>query len=228
MGTGGGIYSSSQLAAHRHYQVTLNARRAVLAKVTNSATGSASSAGQLGIPLSTEEIKHLSTDLASYLIPLFPIVGYSWATISGVFLVAVILKTLAGCILRIYLTVQQKGFGWWVVGAIWSTTFHLFHVPRNIYRGAVAAYNDQAQLALLDGANQRPPAPLAQPILGRPITYGELSRVVKEAQDRQNGATDDTPSGIVLQPRAATRPTIPPPVDPAFALGILPGDYLKK
>jgi hypothetical protein len=178
IGLGHGIFTTTQLEQHKQFQRAQASRGPVLQKITNSATGNVGSDGQLGMTLSVGDVDSLKYEIGGFLFPLFPLLGNFWTIASGVFLSLVVVKVLISCVLRGIILYMDRGCGFWLFGAIWSTLFTVLRTP-----GALA----QAAIASL-----RQPLPGNAPKPDELVSYAELQEKVKAEKEalEQAGAVD--------------------------------------
>ena len=137
-GLGKGIFTEEQLAQHRKFTISVETRQAASAHTTNSAIHQSPGAGRLGFPIADPELHTLVDLVGGQLFPFFWILGKAWIYLSGVLMAIVMIKTLAGCILRGYVTWENKGWGRWMIWNMWETVYLLFHTPKAIVQATLS------------------------------------------------------------------------------------------
>ena len=154
-GLNGGIYTHSQLQQHRQYQLSYSSRDAVVAKVTNAATGfSIEGSGQIGLPIAIEDIAHLTSLVYLYASPFFYYFGWGWNTLVGIMTCVYIIKVLIGILIRMFILYTRRGFGWWMLFALWHTLFSIFGFPLAIVKKAANTLTEDVNGSLREQGNR--------------------------------------------------------------------------
>ncbi len=142
-GLGKDIYFNSQKTQHLALMRNLQARDPILNSGTNQAVISATydSAGvlRLGLTLSDMDITNLHNLLLGYLFPWIPKITSIWHWVTGLILAVAIFKLLIGGALRVYTIYRERGLDWWIMGALWGTTFTILRTPFTIAQAAIDA-----------------------------------------------------------------------------------------
>lgn len=129
-GLEGGLYSRSQLEAHRKYLVAQGSRRAVLSKAAVDATNQVLGVGTaLGPPLSADELAQLTKNIGGAIFPMFTYLGDWWSFIMGFLLLLAVVKIVLGVMLRTWVLYLERGCGCWMLMAFWHTAFLLVRIP---------------------------------------------------------------------------------------------------
>jgi hypothetical protein len=134
-GMGQGIYTDEMRAQHRSFQRAYDARDAVVAKISNTASshqGKYEHYGGLGIALDQADMQTVTHSVGSWLFPIFPLVGEWWHFIAGGMLFIVIAKTIFGCAIRAAILYTERGCGCWILAAFWATLFMVARIPFEI------------------------------------------------------------------------------------------------
>lgn len=156
-GMGEGLYSPDQISAHRQFQATYAARIPVAAKAAAAATSHHQLIGpemRLGSLLDGSDMANIVNHVGMSLVPMFWLLGSTYNVVVGTILFAGIVKGVLGVVLRIISMYRQKGCGWWLVAAVWSTTYHLLALPWKVVDLAARALEGDEP-----PTNRRPPAP---------------------------------------------------------------------
>lgn len=133
---GRGVFTDDQLNQHAKYQRAFHARLPVLSKVTHDAV-SRSRGTSLGMPLGDEDLSSLTYTVGSEVFPMFAFFGSAWHALSTFLLICILGKLLAGCMWRGWVLYKERGFGIWMLGALWSTAFSILRAPVDLVRSAV-------------------------------------------------------------------------------------------
>ena len=137
-GMGKNLFSPSQQEKHRTFLQALSARNPVQASFANNAVNNRRAInGQtaLGFPLSPDDLSNIRLNVFDHLFPLLPRLGEFMNVLTGAFMVIFLVKLACGCLLRVFYLYQQRGFGWWLAGALWGTAFTLIKAPFEVVRG---------------------------------------------------------------------------------------------
>ena len=91
----------------------------------------------IGPPIDGYGYDNLTKEIAGRILPFFSWVGNAWMTLCGIAVVTAILKTLIGCIARVIVLYRDRGLGWWLITALFSTAFQIFRLPYSIWESSV-------------------------------------------------------------------------------------------
>ncbi len=141
---GNGLFTKEQLQQHRLFVQTQETRAAVAARATNNAVLQSTS-GRLGLSVAEEDIPELATRISLYINPFAYFSGEWWIYIWGFLVIVGLLKVIAGCVIRAAILYRKRGCGWWMLSAIWSTTFMAAAYPIQLIRRAVSAILEPLQ-----------------------------------------------------------------------------------
>ena len=170
----------------------MSSRKAVAAKISNAATGYGTAPGHLGMVIDRNEVRGLVLEIGGTIFPFFPLLGEAWVFCIGVMIAFVMIKALIGWIIRGYILWTEQGWGWWVLGAIWSTAFTLLRTPHELMMAAIA--NLRAPFVAAEGGEA--PRPPAGPPAIVHLTHKELTELIQEEiiamdQNRSSPAEGD-------------------------------------
>ncbi len=138
LGLSGGIISGDQLEQHRIAELILHSREAQA--VANSAYmnqhGHCNDDGVwvFGPSISDRALQAMERDFLTKVSCLIPVIGRAWPWIAGVGMCLALLQSLGGCLTRIYLAYQMKGFGLWLIPAALGIAMTLIIIPVTILR----------------------------------------------------------------------------------------------
>ena len=136
-GVGQLIYSPEQIKKNQEFLGDKNNRRPIAEQnnrksIKNTIPARRGQGVHFGMPFSTEDLDSLSIQMALRILPLFALLGQSYSIIVGAIFLLGVLKLIIGCGLRIGVLYQKKGFGIWLLTAVWSTLFTLWGLPWKI------------------------------------------------------------------------------------------------
>ena len=135
-GIGKGIYSGRALQDYQQNRLLMNSRdavvmTAVVASVQNSANNPTN---QLDVPLSDYALERLQERMSYHFFPILHWMGKFGFYFLGGAMVFNLAKIGFGCILRMLVTYQQEGCGFWCCLSSWATLHHMMMVPWNYVR----------------------------------------------------------------------------------------------
>ena len=136
-GMGHGIFTTEQLERHRDYWRAATSRKAVLSQASSAATSRSQRPGELGLSIPYENMSELGGIISGYLFPILPSLGYLWATVSGVFLLFSIGKTVIECMVRMFYLYWERGCGPWVLLGLWNLLWQIGHTPGRLVKSAL-------------------------------------------------------------------------------------------
>jgi len=136
---GKGAWTLMQLMDHLKFQKHYSARAPAAAKITNTMMDGALPGGGMGMPMSKDEVKSVAYTVGSELFPGFALFGSFWHAISTFLLIMMLLKLFVGCMWRTYILYRERGCGWWLLGALWSTAFSILRAPVDLVRATLKA-----------------------------------------------------------------------------------------
>lgn len=142
-GVGYGIYTPQQLAEHRHFLATANAREAVLLESADAAIRHGQH-GTLGIAVTDFHLGQLRHGITIGLFPMVRYLGYWWIQLLGFMVLIGLLKLVVNIVLRMVILIRHRGCGWWILTALWGTAFQAVMLPVNIVAQAVREAQDSA------------------------------------------------------------------------------------
>jgi hypothetical protein len=215
-GLGQSLFTQAQIDAHKAFQKSQASRQAVIQKVTNAALNHATEGGELGITIDTGDMNEIKYVVGGFLFPLFPLLGQFWTIASGTFLAIVALKVLIGCILRGIVIYLDKGCGFWMLGAIWSTLFTVLRTPGALASSAVAALRQPLQpasapprecvMSYAELLKKLDAEKLAAQNVQEVEEYERMGRELAAQREADNAAWDNSPESWD-NPVPAPRPT---------------------
>ena len=155
-GLGGGIFSDDQLDRNRKFQIMHETEVPISRKGTINSVDSQEGYGDWGLPFDAAQVGGLASSIGEYISPMIGIFGRMWYYMSGLLFGWVVLETLLGCIWRIIVVIRQRGFGIWVVFALWNTAFTILHSAVDVVHQAM----DHIRHQRIPGIDppQQPPA----------------------------------------------------------------------
>ena len=135
-GLGLGLYTAQQREQHHAAVVAATSREAVQLKATHAAVSNGLAGVSLGSLLSASEVGDLKLDISTMVFPWYPLLLDAWNAIFATLIALAIVKMLSGCLIRLYILYMERGFGFWLLGAIWNTVFLVARVPSVILKAA--------------------------------------------------------------------------------------------
>ena len=88
--------------------------------------------GQLGLPLTSEDLLSLVEHLNYVYLPFFHYIGNAYITLVGVYVVLSGIKTIVSWILRGHSLVQTRGFGIHLIGIVSEAFYRLVMGPQDL------------------------------------------------------------------------------------------------
>ena len=198
-GVGQSAFTSSQMEAHAAFQRAFMAREAVIQQITNNAVEGSHSRGRLGMPLGKEDLESLEQTLGTAFVPFFQFLGSAWPYISAILALLIIVAGIIDSIGRVLFVYSRRGWGAWLVPALFQTTFVIFTAPlRGAFQGT-RRRNEEDFEAFRD-------EPVPGQVHHGQVTYARLAEQVAMLLHRDRGrAVEGGP------------PTAPQPPDVAVA-----------
>ncbi len=136
-GLGRGAYTAEQKAEHARFVRSWKGRRAVTARDANAAVDNSLGNGLLGSTLGPRDVEEIKWTVASFLCPWVPVLGEAWTWISGAMLLAMGVSLLLSCAVRVLVIYYERGFGLWMLGAVFNVVYTLARVPPALVRAAL-------------------------------------------------------------------------------------------
>ena len=138
---GHGAFTAAQIVEHLVAKAMYYARLPTISKFSYNAVengGRTTARGKfLGGPLGYEDLGSVTYSVGSNLFPAFALFGSAWHAVSTLLLLCILVKVLAGCLWRAWILYRERGFGWWMLGALWSTAFGILRAPVDLFKAAV-------------------------------------------------------------------------------------------
>ena len=97
--------------------------------------------GNIRSYISNFDINSLTEDLGSRIFPLFYTLGRAWYTFIGVLIILSLAKIVATCAWRGVVLYNDRGCGWWLIGAFWGVAYAMLRLPSHFYRGFKEAFD---------------------------------------------------------------------------------------
>jgi hypothetical protein len=138
-GLGSGIYTIEQRQEQKAFAVVMESREAAIAAISNHGVVQGVAGVGLGPPISDDQIKSLATKVSEYIAPMFFFLGATYTYIMGALMAAVIVKLIVGSCIRAWILYSERGFGWWMIGAVWHTAFLVIRAPMELAKEATNA-----------------------------------------------------------------------------------------
>ena len=193
-GLGRGIFTESQMAQHLEFWRSTTSRKAVVAKASNAASAGGHG-GHLGLVVTDFELGKMTDQVVTFLFPLFPYLGYAWATVSGVYLFLSFVKGVIECLVRMVVVYMDEGCGWWILVGLINSIWQAFHMPHRLVTSAVDRLKGQFDPLAVAGRSRR-----GGPNGARSAEEGEVG--VDEAKEGA-ASGNTTAAAVYAQPRAA-------------------------
>ena len=177
VGMGESIFTAVQRALQMQWLEVVFARGAVGQRDVNTETNDGRArTGRFQGPLDSDDISSLTRTIGGLISPWYWLFGDGAGWIVGIFLTVLITKAIADCIVRAAFLFKTRGFGWWMLTALWASAFMLLTLPGKLIRAAVDMARKPLDpngdnVAVLDEGN-------------RPLTKADLLRMMKELEDR--------------------------------------------
>ena len=144
-GLGLGLFSPEQQAIHRQYNVIMTSRDASVNKLTTVVTRNARTEGDLGSPVSKFDLENIKKQIIEAVFPMVRWLGETWPMVAGILLLGSLTYAFFMSIARIFIVLRQRGFGWWLPLAAFSTFFNMVVLPLTIARAAARTATDNMQ-----------------------------------------------------------------------------------
>jgi hypothetical protein len=138
MGAGDSMYSEEQMSAHRQFQQSQNARKAVAQHITNTAIENAANDGIPGSPLNSFEVAQIRNIIGGFLFPLFPLLGKAWYSLMTILLIFNFTKITLSWLVKSYIMYQERGCGIWFIAAVSNAFFNLARTPMDLVKNLTA------------------------------------------------------------------------------------------
>jgi hypothetical protein len=129
IGLGKSIYTKEQLEEFARFQDSQGARKAYLAETAEIAYAGRNEKGEWGLALSSAAQGSLIDIVGASFFPLYRVVVPMIFFLSLMLLVWGGLRLTVTVLLRVIIIVRCKGFGTWVLTALWGTLFQLAISP---------------------------------------------------------------------------------------------------
>jgi len=202
-GWGSSAYTPDQLEQHRRFQMAQGSREAMVSKITNAGVQFTGASGGLGLPIDQDDLVILSLSVGALIMPLVYILG-EWTTyFIGFCMIFTIIKLIAGCSARMYILYRERGCGWWILAALWHTTFVIVRIPLELAKEAMNLLRRDVEDVPLGEARAHPEGQHQLRALGRDDTeQHELA-----GWPRPGGRWAEEPD----HQRAGAPPARPPP-----------------
>ncbi len=91
--------------------------------------------------ISNFDIDSLTEDLGSRIFPLFYTLGRAWYTFIGVLIILSLAKIVTTCAWRGVVLYNDRGCGWWLIGAFWGIAYAMLRLPSHFYQGFKEAFD---------------------------------------------------------------------------------------
>lgn len=137
---GNGFYSEEQMDENEAFIASVSYRNPVLNNLINGMTQTGATSSRAGVhfsmPFDPTQIDNLSVQVAMRILPMFNFIGQSYTVVVGILFFLGGLKIVIGILLRLFHLYRQKGFGWWMLTALWATAFTVIGLPWKIAKQA--------------------------------------------------------------------------------------------
>lgn len=150
LGLGAGAFTEDQKAENARYLFAADARGPIESQIAGAAADGRND-GHLGSPLQWAEVDKLKYEIKLEVIPFFSTIGNAWTIIMGLWISFLVVKATMGCGLRILILYKERGFGIWLLAALWASIFVILRVPLNMMKQTADAVSIPLHLAGLTG-----------------------------------------------------------------------------
>lgn len=133
VGLDGSLYSQEQQEQHRMFIRSANGREAVLSRAAAASVMNTGSDGQLGMPLTPQDLLSLVEHLNYKFIPFFDYIGHAYITLVGIYITCSAIKAILCWLIRSYAIVQTRGWGFHILAAVGDTFYHFLVGPQAIF-----------------------------------------------------------------------------------------------
>lgn len=133
------VFSAQELEDHHELYRVISIKDSIQAWIALLATGYPVRVKEpVEILLTPRQIRTLEAGMGAVLFPMYNIIGggEGWTIFCTFFLIFVVLKAAAGCLLRMCITCSHRGCGWWLIPSIWGTLWSILDIPRHVFKGA--------------------------------------------------------------------------------------------
>ncbi len=138
LGLSGGIISGDQLEQHWLAELILHLReaQAIINSIYANQHRHRDSDGVwvFGPSILDQALQAMGQNFLTKVSILIPVIGRAWPWIAGIGMCLAVLQGLGGCLARIYLAYQMKGFGLWLVPAALGIAMTLIIISVTILR----------------------------------------------------------------------------------------------
>jgi hypothetical protein len=138
-GLGLGLFSPEQQEVHRQYNLIMNSREASVNKITQTVTRNSKKRGELGPAVDKSEMEKWKDAITLTIFPMIRWFGSAWPLVAGILLIGSLAYALFMSVTRCVIIFKQRGFGWWLPLAAFSTFFNMVVMPISIARAAARA-----------------------------------------------------------------------------------------
>jgi hypothetical protein len=124
-GIKGGILHSSQVQGSRLWQKLAQCQEAVAHALAYKALYNSPNQETLGEPLDQSTMRKVAFASAMMTTPFFAIFVWTWFYLSAMMGLFTILNYVFSVTLRIVGLWKERGFGWWLLGGLWTAAYNL-------------------------------------------------------------------------------------------------------
>jgi hypothetical protein len=132
----------------------------------------------LGEPLDRTTMEKVAFASAMMTTPFFALFGWTWFYLSALMRLFTIMNYIVSVTLRIIGLWKERGFGLWLLGSLWATTYNLLLLPTTVVKNIMVFNREQAERAL--------------PTLMNGSVPGTTSNVVQPLQSGTGSNLDET------------------------------------
>jgi hypothetical protein len=133
--------------------------------------------------------------------PFFALFGWTWFYLSALMGLFTIMNYLFSVTLRMIGLWKERGFGWWLLGGLWATTYNLLLLPTTVVKNIMVFNREQAERALptraLVGPVPGTTSNVVQPLQGG--TGSSLNKTKKPNEEGTYKAADYPYSSVNCQ-----------------------------
>ena len=145
-GFGKSLYSPLQITRHLTFIRAMQSRVSVLSKVTyDSIQNEPGPNGEVGSIIGHYDLDQITNIISYNILPLFWLMGTATTYFMGALFAIAILNTLGSCAMRVYVLYKERGFGIWLLWAVWTTTYHILRTPLRVAKATIETVQDHPE-----------------------------------------------------------------------------------
>jgi hypothetical protein len=169
-GIKGGILTATQLQGSRLWRQLAQCQEAVAHVLAYTALYNSPNQVTLVESLDQTTMQRVAYVSAMMTTPFFALFGWTWFYLSVICGIFTITNYIFSLTLRMIGLWKERGFGWWLLGSLWSGTYNLLLLPTTVVKNIMVFNKEQAEKALpmkaMDGPELGASSNLIQPLQG--------------------------------------------------------------